>query len=105
MPARPKTKTDLSPKDGKSETISELAHRHLRDKNHTTTDEELKNARIELNDSSDTSVEALSAMANIDNDTVLPPLPFEKKDDSADNKTSDSGIPGKSVPNPYNILG
>ena len=32
----------------KGETIRQLAHRHLRDENHTTTDEELKNALLEL---------------------------------------------------------
>ena len=31
-----------------NETISELAHRHIKDRNHTTTDEELRNAKIEL---------------------------------------------------------
>ncbi|MDB5249081.1 MAG: hypothetical protein JWQ40_3475 [Segetibacter sp.] len=32
----------------KGETIRQLAHRHLRDQNHTTTDEELKNALLEF---------------------------------------------------------
>lgn len=31
-----------------NETITQLAQRHLKDKNHTTTDEELRNAKIEL---------------------------------------------------------
>lgn len=31
-----------------TETITQLAHRHLKDKSHTTTDEELRNAKIEL---------------------------------------------------------
>lgn len=31
-----------------NETIKELAHRHAKDKNHTTTDDELRNAKIEL---------------------------------------------------------
>ena len=31
-----------------NETISQLAHRHIKDRNHTTTDEELRNAKIEL---------------------------------------------------------
>lgn len=31
-----------------NETISELAQRHIKDRNHTTTDEELRNAKIEL---------------------------------------------------------
>ena len=31
-----------------TETIRQLARRHLKDKSHTTTDEELRNAKIEL---------------------------------------------------------
>ncbi|MEJ7676331.1 MAG: hypothetical protein WKG06_00310 [Segetibacter sp.] len=31
-----------------NETITQLAHRHLKDKSHTTTDAELRNAKIEL---------------------------------------------------------
>ena len=31
-----------------SETIRQLARRHLRDRSHTTTDDELRNAKIEL---------------------------------------------------------
>lgn len=31
-----------------NETIRQLARRHLTDKSHTTTDEELRNAKIEL---------------------------------------------------------
>lgn len=34
----------------KGETISQLAHRHLLDENHTTTDEELQNVRLELSE-------------------------------------------------------
>lgn len=30
------------------ETVSELAHRHLKDENHVTTDEELSNAKLEI---------------------------------------------------------
>ena len=33
---------------GQGETIRQLARRHLRDQSHTTTDEELKNAILEL---------------------------------------------------------
>jgi len=31
-----------------NETITQLARRHFKDKSHTTTDEELRNAKIEL---------------------------------------------------------
>ncbi|MEJ7679718.1 MAG: hypothetical protein WKG06_18040 [Segetibacter sp.] len=55
-----KTKNNISQKDGKSETISQLARRHLLNENHTTTDEELKNARIEFDDNFDASAEHLS---------------------------------------------
>ncbi len=30
------------------ETVTELVRRHMRDKNHTTTDEELRNVKLEL---------------------------------------------------------
>ncbi len=33
-----------------NETITQLARRHFKDKSHTTTDEELRNAKIELSD-------------------------------------------------------
>lgn len=98
-------KNNMTQKDNKSETISELAHRHLLDENHTTSDEELKNARIEFNDDHDTSIEGLSEMSEIDNNTLLPPLPFEKNNDDLDNKTSDEDSRKKSPPNPYDILG
>lgn len=78
-------------KNIKSETISQLAHRHIRDQNHTTTDEELRNARIELNENFDISLARFSGLAAIHNDTVLPPL-------------SDSNTKKDPVPNPYNIL-
>ena len=99
------TKTSIKPKDGKSETISQLAHRHLLNQYHTTTDEEIKNARIEFNDNYDASVEDLSNLSNVDNNTVLPPLPFEQNADNIYNKPSDSNTDQKSFPNPYNVLG
>ncbi len=66
------TKNNTSLKDGKSETISELARRHLLNENHTTTDEELKNARIEFNDIFDASSVYLSPIPNENNNIVLP---------------------------------
>lgn len=38
----------VNPELSGSETITQLAQRHLKDKSHTTTDEELRNAKIEL---------------------------------------------------------
>ncbi len=37
-----------NPKITKGETVSELAHRHLEDKNHETTDEEIRNVKLDL---------------------------------------------------------
>lgn len=70
----------------KGETISQLVRRHIRDKNHTTTDEELRNARIEFNDITENSMEDLSQLSKVDNSSVLP----------------EQHTP--SVPNPYEIL-
>ena len=36
-----------------NETISDLVRRHILDKNHTTTDEELRNAKIEFTEIDD----------------------------------------------------
>ena len=99
------TKNSIKPKDGKSETIRQLAHRHMLDENHTTTDEELKNARIEFIDDFDTPFKDWSDLSNVDNNTVLPPLPFEQNADNIYNKPSDSNKHQKSFPNPYNVLG
>jgi len=88
----------------KSETISQLAHRHLRDRNHTTTDEELRNARIEINDGDGSFSEGLSEMADADDNTVLPPLPFEKNINGADTKILDGDTEKDTIPNPYDVL-
>jgi len=87
----------------KGETISELAHRHLLNKNHHTTDEELRNARIEYDDSSDAFADGLSELSDADNTTVVPPLPFEK-DSDATNDDTDKNTSKGSPPNPYNVL-
>lgn len=55
------TKNDI--KAAQSETIAQLAHRHLLDPKHTTSDEELRNARIEFNEDFDTPQAKLSEVA------------------------------------------
>jgi len=42
------SKNDTMTTSSEGETIRDLVLRHLRDENHTTTDEELKNARLNL---------------------------------------------------------
>jgi hypothetical protein len=89
----------LDSKANKQETISELARRHMNNEHHTTTDEELKNAQLELTESVEIDNENLT---EVDNTTVIPPLPFESnaKDDADDNDDLD-----RPIPNPYNVLG
>jgi hypothetical protein len=99
------TENSIRPKDGKSETISQLARRHLLNQYHTTTDEEIKNARIEFNDNFDASVEDLSNLSNVDNNTVLPPLSYKQNGGDINDESSDSNTDQKSFPNPYNVLG
>lgn len=102
------TKQDKTRKDTQNnitgETISELAHRHMLNKNHTTTDEELKNARIEFDKNPDPSVSELSQLSDVDHSTVFPPLPFEKNLMREDKEISDSNTEKNSIPNPYDVL-
>jgi len=86
----------------KGETIRELAHRHLMDKNHVTTDEELTNAKLELNgevdletpehDLNDADEATLTDADSVDQTS-------NKESDDSDNKGTSSD-----VPNPYDIL-
>jgi hypothetical protein len=97
------TKNDIQ-KDRKHETIAQLAHRHIFDKNHTTTDEELRNAIIEFNASPYDSVDELSELSDEDNNTVFPSLPFEKSITSVDDGETEVESRTGSAPNPYDVL-
>ncbi len=85
-------------KKAKVETISELARRHLTDESHTTTDEELLNAKVELSKVFDTSEDNLYT---VDHRTILPPSPGEAEEDAGDVKEENDSP----VPNPYDVLG
>lgn len=92
-------------KDSKRETITELAHRHLSDEDHTTTDEELRNARLELTGNVKEDPENLF---EVDNTPVTAPLQDELKK-KADNKVKDEDKEDdeedkRDLPNPYNVL-
>lgn len=79
-----------------NETIPELAHRHLLDEAHTTTDEELRNAKLKLTENVEAPEGNLHA---VDDETVFPPLPIEK------DEKGESDKPGNSpLPNPYDVL-
>lgn len=89
---------NVKPRKGKSETISELAHRHLRDENHTTTDEELRNATVELTDSAEAQD---TSLFEVDNATVIPSGTDQEQNNDADLKSKDGD---DEVPNPYTVL-
>ena len=87
------------------ETIKELAHRHLTNAEHTTTDEELKNARLEF-----TEVEVdpdNERMFEVDQTPVLQALPSEenKQDKEEEDDDEDENNKDRGVPNPYDVLG
>jgi len=84
------------------ETISQLAHRHLLNENHHTTDEELRNAKIEYDGKGEDFLEAVSGLSDADNSTVIPPAPFEKNDN--EDKDADTNKSHSSPPNPYEVL-
>jgi hypothetical protein len=93
-------RTSNDESDGnKQETISELAHRHMLDENHTTSDEELRNAKLEFTDVPPGD-EDDERMAEVDNTTVIPPIPGEEKLLPGNEKDED-----KDIPNPYDVLG
>jgi hypothetical protein len=94
-PAAENVKTNKA----KRETISELAHRHLRDQNHTTTDEELRNATFEPSDS---ELPEDTSLFEVDNTTVVPgSAENEPLNANADVKRKDGD---DKVPNPYSVL-
>lgn len=93
-------------KKGKSETIAELAHRHLKDENHTTTDEELRNAKVELTGVVEEDPYNLS---KVDNTTVIPSINDEPESNSyykdKDGDKDDDDNQKGNLPNPYEVLG
>jgi hypothetical protein len=89
---------NIKPKKGKGETISELAHRHLRDEKHTTTDEELRNATVELTDSVE---QQDTSLFDVDNTTVIPSATNDDLSTKEDFKSDDGD---GNVPNPYSVL-
>ncbi len=91
---------NFNEQENKNETISELAHRHIKDEGHTTTDEELKNAKVVL---SQNVKEDKENLFKVDNTTLIPPLAIEKKENMNDEENDKNQE--KSLPNPYDILG
>lgn len=92
-------KTD-GDKPRQSETISELAHRHLRDPNHVTTDEELRNVNMGFN-TNDASLKLDDAAAKLDEEERADGHHFEEEKDR-----DDAGrLPGekKIIVSPWNL--
>jgi hypothetical protein len=86
----------------KKETISELAHRHLKDPNHTTTDEELRNATVELTE----NVEEPESLHEIDHTPVIG-SGSDAVNEEADTSNDDDNKKGNrddDLPNPYSVL-
>ena len=81
------------------ETISELARRHLKDQNHTTSDEELRNARVVLDEAASDMEESSS-----NSDTRTKELQVEG--DNSESKKEPKGFEQQGhPPNPYDVLG
>jgi hypothetical protein len=82
--------------DGKGETIRELARRHLLNENHVTTDEELKNAKLEL----DGDVE----LGDDRHDLVDGDSNSSRNSHTSIDEVADEEVEKKDIPNPYDIL-
>lgn len=87
---------ELNQKENKDESIEELAHRHMKDESHTTTDEELKNAKVVLTDNVKADEEKLS---EVDNTSITTHL----TDRNGENLIDDNDE--KPMSNSYDILG
>jgi hypothetical protein len=82
-------------------TISELAKKHLNDPDHTTSDEELRNAKLELTDHVEVDAENLH---QVHETTVFPPMNFEKETPSKNKQEDNDESHSDGPPNPYDIL-
>ena len=80
-------------------TISELARLHLTDPNHTTTDEEMRNATLELTENVEVDEENLY---EVDNTTVIPAMSIETSEEENEEGRHDKDE--ASAPNPYDVL-
>lgn len=80
----------------RNETIPELARRHMVNEAHTTSDEELRNAKLKLTE----NVQAPEGnLHEVHDQTVIPPFPAEE------DRSEMSEKPGNSpLPNPYDVL-
>lgn len=89
--------------ENKSETISELAHRHLLDESHTTSDEELRNAKVEF---SEEPISTEGDLFEVDNTTVTGNVVSDTSDDvtNTDDENDDNADDNHGSPNPYNVL-
>ncbi len=98
-------------KNGKTETITELAHRYLKDETHTTSDEELRNAKLELTGNVE---EDLENLYEVDHTPVIPSTSDnaeqnsfnkDKEDDKKDKEDKEDDEDEKgTLPNPYTVL-
>ncbi len=88
-----------SDKPPPSETISELAHRHLLDPNHETTDEELRNVKMGFD--TDAGHQLDDAAAKLDDEEKADGSHFEDEKDSDD----EDKLPGEKniVVTPWNL--
>lgn len=84
----------------KSETITELAHRHQNNETHTTTDEELRNARVELSNTDNKEIDGFSR----ENKSTTPATLARADRESEPEQNEEDDEPENRVPNPYNIL-
>lgn len=89
--------SDTSKEEVKPETITELAHRHLMDESHTTSDEELRNAKVEFSEEAETTE---GNLFEVDHTTITGETENKEtvaEDDDDKDKHNDP-------PNPYTIL-
>jgi hypothetical protein len=84
----------------KTETIRELAHRHLLDEHHTTSDEELRNATVEITDSNEGHDDSLF---EIDNTPVIA-SDYSRDNSAKEKEKAEDEHTRQNIPNPYDVI-
>lgn len=85
-----------------SETVKQLAQRHLADANHQTTDEELRNAKLELHEPVEPTIDESARKEELEEELKE----LEKRQEKeGDNLTTPSGINVTPTPTtPWDVI-
>lgn len=98
MPDELQSSLANSESSSKKKTISELAEFHLKNQNHITTDDEIRNAEVEV---TGITPDLEGNLSEVNSTTVIPALPGETTTEKSEKEDEKD----KPHPNAYDVLG